>query len=108
LQGYTTDSSDILIGFGASAISRLRQGYVQNEVSLPGYAARFARGELATAKGHALTPDDRLRAELIERLNCDLKVDVDEICRKHGRPAADLVAGNRRLARSRRRRAHPA
>ena len=31
-QGYTTDTSDILLGFGASAIGRLPQGYVQNEV----------------------------------------------------------------------------
>jgi oxygen-independent coproporphyrinogen-3 oxidase len=48
-QGYTTDPSDILLGFGASAIGRLAQGYVQNEVALGRYAARIASGELATA-----------------------------------------------------------
>jgi oxygen-independent coproporphyrinogen-3 oxidase len=31
-QGYTTDASNILLGFGASAIGHLPQGYVQNEV----------------------------------------------------------------------------
>lgn len=83
-QGYTTDPSDVLIGFGASAIGRLTQGYVQNEVVLGRYAERISRGELATAKGYALTADDRLRADLIERVMCDFRVDVSEICSRHG------------------------
>jgi oxygen-independent coproporphyrinogen-3 oxidase len=96
-QGYTTDPSDVLIGFGASAIGRLTAGYAQNDVSLDRYAACIAQGELATAKGYALTPDDRLRADVIERLMCDLRVDVDEICRKHGAAADGLLADNPRL-----------
>ncbi|NIX75902.1 oxygen-independent coproporphyrinogen III oxidase [Microvirga terricola] len=83
-QGYTTDPSDVLIGFGASAIGRLTQGYAQNEVVLGRYAERISRGELATAKGYALTADDRLRADLIERVMCDFKVDIAQICHQHG------------------------
>jgi len=82
-QGYTTDPSDVLIGFGASAIGRLPQGYAQNEVVLGRYAERIGRGELATAKGYALTDDDRLRADLIERVMCDFRVDVAQICHRH-------------------------
>lgn len=82
-QGYTTDPSDVLIGFGASAIGRLSQGYAQNEIILGSYAERIQRGELATAKGYALTDDDRLRADLIERVMCDFQVDVGQICRRH-------------------------
>jgi len=82
-QGYTTDPSDVLIGFGASAIGRLVGGYAQNEVVLGRYAERIARGELATAKGYALTADDRLRADLIERVMCDFRVDVGQVCRRH-------------------------
>ncbi|MBB4039350.1 oxygen-independent coproporphyrinogen-3 oxidase [Microvirga flocculans] len=82
-QGYTTDPSDVLIGFGASAIGRLTQGYVQNEVVTGRYAERILRGELATAKGYAMTDDDRLRADLIERVMCDFRVDVGQICRQH-------------------------
>jgi oxygen-independent coproporphyrinogen-3 oxidase len=96
-QGYTTDPGDVLIGFGASAIGRLTDGYVQNEVSLERYAARIAQGELATVKGHALTADDRLRADVIERLMCDLRVDVEGLCRKHGAPIGGLLADNQRL-----------
>jgi oxygen-independent coproporphyrinogen-3 oxidase len=83
-QGYTTDPSDVLIGFGASAIGRLTQGYAQNEVVLGQYAERISRGELATVKGYALTADDRLRADLIERVMCDFKVDVAQVCNRHG------------------------
>ncbi|WEX08561.1 oxygen-independent coproporphyrinogen III oxidase [Chelativorans sp. AA-79] len=96
-QGYTTDPGDVLIGFGASAIGRLSQGYVQNEVALPRYAERIARGELATSKGYALTADDRLRAEVIERLMCDFRVDVDEVCRKHAVRPDVLLHANQRL-----------
>jgi oxygen-independent coproporphyrinogen-3 oxidase len=83
-QGYTTDPSDVLIGFGASAIGRLTQGYAQNEVVLGRYAERISRGEFATAKGYALTADDRLRADLIERVMCDFQVDLAQVCGRHG------------------------
>jgi oxygen-independent coproporphyrinogen-3 oxidase len=79
-QGYTTDDSNILLGFGASAIGRLPHGYVQNEVSTHAYMESIASGKLATIKGYALTDDDRLRAEIIERVMCDFGVDLGQIC----------------------------
>ncbi len=96
-QGYTTDPSEALIGLGASAIGRLPQGYVQNDPAVRAYAGRVARGELATLKGYALTPDDRLRAELIERVMCDFAVDVGAVCRSHGRDPDALLATLPRL-----------
>jgi oxygen-independent coproporphyrinogen-3 oxidase len=97
-QGYTTDTAETLIGFGASAIGRTRQGYVQNEVGLGHYAAAIAAGGLATAKGYRLTAEDRLRAEIIERLMCDFEVDVAAVCGRHGADTDGLLAGNDRLA----------
>ncbi len=76
-QGYTTDSSDALIGLGASAIGRLPQGHVQNAPDIAGYSRAIESGGFATAKGIALSADDRLRARVIERLMCDLSVDLD-------------------------------
>ncbi len=96
-QGYTTDPSDVLIGFGASAIGRLTQGYAQNEVVLGRYAECISRGELATAKGYALTADDRLRADLIERVMCDFKVDVAEVCGRHGTAPESILKAIPRL-----------
>jgi oxygen-independent coproporphyrinogen-3 oxidase len=43
-QGYTTDASDIMLGFGASAIGRLPHGYVQNEVNTRAYLELIASG----------------------------------------------------------------
>lgn len=96
-QGYTTDPCDLLLGLGASSIGRLPQGYVQNEPGLRAYAERIARGELATVRGYALTPDDHLRTELIERIMCGFAVDVGAICRAHGREPGALVADLPRL-----------
>ena len=86
-----------LIGFGASAIGRLENGYVQNEVVLGRYAERVLKGELATAKGFRLSADDRLRAELIERLMCDLEVDIGAVCARHKASPDELAQSFPRL-----------
>jgi oxygen-independent coproporphyrinogen-3 oxidase len=96
-QGYTTDPSDVLIGFGASAISRLPQGYVQNEVVLGRHAERVLGGELPAAKGYQLTVDDRLRADLIERLMCDFEVDLVAIGARHPGSPGSLIQAAPRL-----------
>lgn len=97
-QGYTTDNCRTLIGLGASAIGRMSHGYVQNEVAPGLYAQHIASGRLATAKGYRLTEEDRVRAEIIERLMCDFSADVPAICCTHGFEAGRLLAGNGRLA----------
>src|SRR5262249_36858996 len=97
-QGYTTDTADALLGFGASAIGRLPHGYVQNAVGLGDYAARIGDGALATVKGYVLTADDRLRAELIERIMCDFAVDVAAVARRHKVDPADVFRAFPRLA----------
>ncbi len=83
-QGYTTDKGEVLLGFGASAIGHLPQGYVQNEVQIGAYSHSVAAGRLATAKGYGLTHYDRLRAEIIERIMCDFSADLGAICARHG------------------------
>lgn len=83
-QGYTTDAAATLLGLGASAISSLPQGYVQNLMPLKDYREAVFAGRLPVARGLALGEEDRLRGEIIERLMCDLKVDAAAICRRHG------------------------
>jgi len=78
-QGYTADDADALIPLGASAIGKLPQGFVQNAPDVAGYARAVAAGRFATVKGIALTDEDRLRAAIIERLMCDLEVDLDTV-----------------------------
>ena len=87
-QGYTTDTSETLIGLGASSISRTRDGYVQNHTVERDWRSAISGGGLAVARGLALTPDDRRRADIIERLMCDFSVDLGDSERRHG-PAPD-------------------
>ena len=78
-QGYTTDRSAALIGFGASAIGKLPQGYVQNAVPIGAYRTAVDGGRLAAVRGIAFRGEDRPRAAIIERLMCDLEVDLDRV-----------------------------
>lgn len=90
-QGYTTDPAGTLLGLGCSAIGSLPQGFVQNVSQELGWRAAVIKGELPIARGVALTPDDRLRGEIIERLMCDLAVDLAAVCARHRRPISDLA-----------------
>jgi oxygen-independent coproporphyrinogen-3 oxidase len=92
-QGYTTDQAKTLLGVGASAIGSLPQGFVQNVAQEVGWRAALASGDLPIARGVAVTADDRFRGEIIERLMCDLAVDLDEVCARHGRDPAELASG---------------
>jgi oxygen-independent coproporphyrinogen-3 oxidase len=84
LQGYATDAGNILLGFGASAIGQLPQGYVQNEVHSGAYSERIATGRLATAKGCPLAGADRLSAETIERIMRESGIDTGSIGARAG------------------------
>ncbi len=100
-QGYTTDSAGTLIGIGASAIGRTPQGFVQNQTAELTWRKALEAGALPVARGVALSDDDRFRSEIIERLMCDLTVDLAAICARHGRSLADLdgsLAGLRPFA----------
>ncbi len=96
-QGYTDDTADTLIGLGASAIGRMPQGFVQNVVATRDYLARIAEGRLATAKGYAFTMEDRFRADIIERIMCDLKVDLPRVSRAHGRDHRSAIVDRTRI-----------
>lgn len=78
-QGYTSDQADALIGFGASAVGKLSQGYVQNATDTGSYLRAIEAKQLATVKGVGLSADGRLRGFIIERLMCDLSIDLDRV-----------------------------
>lgn len=83
-QGYTTDDATALLGFGASSIGFLPQGYLQNAVPFHDYDAAIAEGRFATTRGLVLTEEDRLRRAVIERLMCDLTVDAGALAVRFG------------------------
>ncbi len=97
-QGYTHDAADVVLGFGASAISRLPQGYAQNIADTREWRERIEKGRLPVARGVVLDEEDRFRAALIERLMCDFFVDVAEVAERHAWPLAEFDIDCKRLA----------
>lgn len=90
-QGYTTDAADTLLGFGASAIGSLPQGYVQNTVPVAQYAELIAEHGMATKRGFELTNDDRARRFAIERLMCDFSLPLTDIERRFGKTGTAIL-----------------
>ncbi|KRA64920.1 coproporphyrinogen III oxidase [Caulobacter sp. Root656] len=82
-QGYTDDPAPVLIPLGPSSIGQFRQGFVQNHTPVDQWAAKVRQGQAPLGRALALTPEDRLRAAVIERLMCDMAVDVEQVCRAH-------------------------
>ncbi|MBV2360302.1 oxygen-independent coproporphyrinogen III oxidase [Thalassococcus sp. CAU 1522] len=82
-QGYTDDKADVLIGLGASSISRFPQGFAQNASATSAYAGLVRDGKFATHRGHVFSPDDKMRSRLIEMVMCDFRIDAEEILAEH-------------------------
>ena len=74
-QGYTDDQSAVLLGFGASSISKFPQGYAQNAPATFAYQQRVEAGGFANFKGFEMAPEDDLMAKVIEDLMCRFTFD---------------------------------
>jgi oxygen-independent coproporphyrinogen-3 oxidase len=83
-QGYTTDPADAMLPFGASSIGQLPQGYIQNITDIGNWKRKVESGELSTARGLEFSADDKLRGEVIEKIMCNLAVDLEAVCAAHG------------------------
>jgi len=90
-QGYTDDTAPVLVGLGASSISRFPQGYAQNVSGTADYARAVRAGKFTTHRGHVFTPEDLLRGRIIEALMCDFRVDTVELIRDFGVTPAQLA-----------------
>lgn len=89
-QGYTDDTAPVLIGAGASSISRFPQGYAQNAPGTSAHVKAIRDGRFSTTKGHVFKGEDLMRARIIEALMCDFRVDAGEIMRDFGVSQAAL------------------
>ncbi|MQY42430.1 oxygen-independent coproporphyrinogen III oxidase [Epibacterium sp. SM1969] len=81
-QGYTDDRSDVLIGVGASSISRFPQGYAQNAPATSAHTTAIRDGRFSTTRGHVFSADDRLRSRMIEALMCDFRIEFTDILQR--------------------------
>ena len=80
--GYTTCTSDLLIGLGASAISDAKYAYAQNEKKVEDYERSLELNGNAIAKGHLMTAEDLTIRQCILQLCCQgglVKTLFDEV-----------------------------
>lgn len=91
-QGYTDDTAEVLIGIGASSISRFPQGYAQNASRTADYSKAIAEGAFSVHRGHRFTAEDHLRGAMIEQLMCEFRIDRARIVQRLGYTPATLEA----------------
>ncbi|MFK7792675.1 MAG: oxygen-independent coproporphyrinogen III oxidase, partial [Devosiaceae bacterium] len=75
-QGYTTDTASTLLGFGASSIGKLKQGYIQTAADIGAWTRAVEAGELAVSRGYAMNDEDRLRGSVIEDILTTFSTDL--------------------------------
>jgi oxygen-independent coproporphyrinogen-3 oxidase len=83
-QGYSTHAESDLIAMGPSAISSMPGGYSQNHTDLDDYYRDLQDSRLPVARGVAVNRDDRLRADVIQQLICNNRLDTRRVEREHG------------------------
>jgi oxygen-independent coproporphyrinogen-3 oxidase len=91
-QGYTDDTAPVLVGLGASSISRFPQGFAQNTSATAPWKKAIEQGLFATARGHVFTPTDIWRSRAIEALMCDFRLSREELIGSFGADADVLDA----------------
>lgn len=89
-QGYTDDPTPVLIGLGASSISRFPQGFAQNASGTAEHTRAVRDGRFSTHRGHRFQGEDLLRARIIEALMCDFRVSRDELLQDYDVSAARI------------------
>ncbi len=76
-QGFTEDDAPVLVGFGASAISRFPDLIVQNEKKAGPYRDIIGEGKVAASRGVRLSQDEQRRALHIRELLCLGRTQLD-------------------------------
>lgn len=89
-QGYTDDTSPVLVGLGASSISRFPRGFAQNAPATAHWKKAIEAGHFSTTRGHAFRDDDIWRSRAIEALMCDFRLSRSELIDGFGADATTL------------------
>lgn len=87
-QGFTDDSNDVLLAFGASAISSLPGLLVQNEKNVGRYRSLVSSDKVAVVRGVALDEEANERRRIISSLLCQGQVDAAAVSKL---PTADML-----------------
>ncbi len=83
-QGFTRHGYCDQVGLGLGAISQFDGLHVQNTEVLGDYLEQLQQSQLATWRGWRCEAGAQIRQQVMERLACDLELDVRAIERRHG------------------------
>lgn len=78
-QGYSTHADCDLIAMGVTSISMVGNSYSQNTRSADEYYALLDQGRLPVFRGIALSEDDLIRRDIINKLMCHFVLKIPEI-----------------------------
>ena len=76
--GYSSSSTQLMIGLGMSAISDSWYGFAQNEKSTEAYIHRVDQGILPVVRGHILNQEDLVVRRHILNLMCLLETSWED------------------------------
>ena len=92
--GYRGGRCVDMIGLGAGSLSRLTEEvYVQNLYDLDTYEQTVHSGRFPVHRGYRLSPEDRLRRDVVHSLRCYFEVDFRAIEKRHGIDFHEFFAG---------------
>lgn len=81
-QGYCTLRTTAQVyALGVTGISQLSAAYAQNGHDIGSYIDNIEHGRLNICRGYALTPQEQLVREVVERLMCNYHVDWNDVAR---------------------------
>ncbi|HET9551604.1 MAG TPA: oxygen-independent coproporphyrinogen III oxidase [Anaeromyxobacteraceae bacterium] len=93
-QGYTIRPADDTLSFGLSSISDIGGAYAQNVHRLKDWTELVEAGTFPIERGAAMTADDVLRRFVINRVMCQLRLDLGEVEREFGAAARGEIAAS--------------
>lgn len=82
--GYGPHGDTDLVGFGVGAISQIGGCHACNHLQLRDWEASIDRGAHAVHQGLQLDDDDRVRADVLQDLLCQGRIDVPGLEERHG------------------------
>ncbi|SHE97132.1 oxygen-independent coproporphyrinogen-3 oxidase [Microbulbifer donghaiensis] len=77
-QGYSTQKECDMLGFGVTAIGKIGDIFYQNLKSEKDYLDCLKGEQLPINKGYRMTPDDKIRGQLIMSLMCHGRLEFDD------------------------------
>jgi oxygen-independent coproporphyrinogen-3 oxidase len=95
-QGYTIRPASDTLAFGISSISDVGGAYAQNVHRLKDWTEQVEAGVIPVERGAAMSGDDVLRRFVINRVMCQLRLDLGEVAEQFGEPARAAIEASLR------------